>query len=169
MDLEQALSKLAESQVDRERLSRELADLRTAAGQLGTVSQERDALKGQVGDLTGQLNAALQAATDLTGQRDTAVGQVTVLVGKYRESRLSGDHTLTPVADLVTGGTPEEIDASIEKARALVTSVQEAVRAGGQVRPVPNGGTERQPPNTDGMSAGELIRAGIAQQAAAGR
>lgn len=139
------------------------------------LESQLSAVRAELEKATGERDSALASAT-------TAAADVAAAVGKYRDAVLAADPILSSVADLVSGGSVAEVEASAARARQIVGQVQAAVAAqggGGSAaggRPLPAGGSDRQPaaagsagaPATmaavlEGKaSSSELLRAGLA-------
>jgi len=83
--------------------------------------------------------------------------QLTEAVSKYRDEVLR-QHPEVPT-ELVSGNTVEEIDASLEQARALVDNVRQRL-----ADRVPAGAPARRGPDTSAMSPAEKISYGLKQR-----
>ncbi len=66
--------------------------------------------------------------------------------------------------DMITGETIEEIDASVEKGKAIVATVKKTIEAEAAGAKVPAGAPTRGEISTEGMSAKDKIAAGIQQK-----
>ena len=111
-------------------------------------------------ELAAALTAALAAArAELERQRGLAAGAV----ARYREAMLAADPDLPP--DLVAGASIEEVDASIEAARAMVARVRERVEARRpQGRGFPAGAPAREPGGLTHLTARQKIAAGLQER-----
>jgi len=65
---------------------------------------------------------------------------------------------------IIVGGTIEEIDASIEKGKALVSSVKQSLESEASAAKVPAGAPTRGTISLEGMSPRDKIAAGIQQK-----
>jgi hypothetical protein len=86
--------------------------------------------------------------------------ELAAALAAYREARLAADPLVPP--ELVAGETVEEIDASLERARAIVAQVRERVRseAARQVAPAAPG---RTPLDPSALSPREKIAHGLSR------
>jgi hypothetical protein len=82
-------------------------------------------------------------------------------VKAYREQLLKINPLLP--ADMVSGATVSEINASAEKASALVESIKKGLQAADQTVTVPAGSPGRTPQDTSAMSTREKITFGLDQ------
>jgi hypothetical protein len=123
---------------------------------------EKDA---RIAELETQLSEAKQVAESLrvvqqegeaiSGARDKAVF-------KY----LKAVRALNPAipGDIIAGATIEEIDASVEKAKAIVEAVKAGLETHARGTRVPAGAPARGGISVEGLSAREKIAAGIQQK-----
>jgi hypothetical protein len=79
-------------------------------------------------------------------------------VAAYRQALLASDPTLPP--ELVSGQTVAEVEASVERARAIVAHVRERLAAEA-ARAVPPPTTSRTPLDLSALSPREKIAAGL--------
>lgn len=115
---------------------------------LATVAAERDTLREQV--------------AALTSERDQLASTHQLVLGRYRDKLVSD---LPEAARaLVAGESVEALDAARAKADELIVVLRGP--AGTSTPGIPTGGTTRQPPNTDAMSATEKILYGLATRGA---
>ena len=103
------------------------------------------------------------AGTVADASSDTEVtrlkGLLSSAVARYRESLLAGSPEVP--AEMVSGETVEEVEASLGKARAMVARVRERLSAQeGGVR-VPAGPPPRRPPDLSALSPREKIDYGL--------
>ncbi len=103
-------------------------------------------------DKTKELEASVVELASVTEARDQAVA-------KY----LGVAKALNPSVpeSILTGATIAEIDASIEKGKAIVESVKKAMESEASATKVPAGAPTRSAISTEGLSAREKIAAGI--------
>ncbi|GIW05569.1 MAG: hypothetical protein KatS3mg060_0374 [Dehalococcoidia bacterium] len=86
--------------------------------------------------------------------------ELAAAVAAYREARLAADPSVPP--ELVTGETVAEIDASVERARAIVAQVRERLR-NEVARAVPPPAVGRTPVDPATLSPREKIAYGLGQ------
>ncbi|MGE0134653.1 MAG: hypothetical protein AB7L91_11145 [Dehalococcoidia bacterium] len=111
----------------------------------GSVTDDRDA---RIDELTREAQASAEAYS--------------LVLAKYRDALLAGAPELPP--ELVKGETAEELEASAEAARRIVTQVRERMGAAQdttQARGFPSGAPGRVEVDTSGLSPGEKIRRGL--------
>lgn len=107
------------------------------------------------------VEAALEATRrELEEQRRLALAAV----ARYRDAALAAEPDLP--ADLISGETLEEVDASLAAARRTVAQIrqrlaEEAETAESFARGFPAGAPARLGPSTEGMSAAEKIARGL--------
>ncbi|HLZ69568.1 MAG TPA: hypothetical protein VKV26_06605 [Dehalococcoidia bacterium] len=136
---------------DAERVA---AELQAALQSLDTVRQQAQ----EAEQLAQQRQEALEALSTQHG----------IAVAAYRQAALNGDPSLPPA--LVQGQTIGEVDAALEKARAVVEYVREKVLSAGGAGPpgqttrapdapprVPAGAPGRTLPDLSGMTAREKL------------
>ncbi len=156
------------------------ADPLTFGQQFQSFIEALTAHQAEAGDLervNADLHAALETATgqlqeaqQLVQQHQEAAAamraQHDLAVTAYRQALLDGDASVPP--DLVQGQTVEEIDAALQRARAVVEYVREKVATPGgagsagvtalPIAPrVPGAAPGRTLPDTSGMTAREKL------------
>lgn len=122
--------------------------------QISQLSAEVDRLTADVEALKGESDKAAQTVTQLQGE----LAQATV---KYRDL-IAATNPAIP-ADLITGSTIEEIDASVVKAKALVEKVKAGIEAEAKAAEVPAGAPARTTVIPEGLSTREKLRYGLSQ------
>src|SRR5205823_3931082 len=122
------------------------AELEATRASLSTQLEETRATAAQAGQRAAELEAAAAAhAEQLTAAQQQALAA-------HRRAALA-ENRGSVIDELVTGSTPEEIDASIETAKAAYARVVDAVRATAPPAPnVPPGASPRAEPNPDELS-----------------
>lgn len=80
-------------------------------------------------------------------------------VTSYKGAALKANPLLPP--ELITGASIAEVDASVEKASAIVGKIKEGIAQQTQQVTVPAGAPGRTPPDTSTMSTREKITHGI--------
>jgi len=120
---------------------------------------ERDAL---ITTLQTQLSEARQGSEALTTERASLSDALTTAVAKYLEASRALNATIP--GDVIAGQTIEEIDASVEKAKAIATAVKANLEAQAKEAKVPAGAPTRSEISLEGLSPREKIAAGIQQK-----
>ena len=141
----------------------ELADIKAqlAEEQKANVTFQEAAEKKDVtiADLEAQLSEAKKSSESLTTSLKEARDQA---VAKYL-TMVKALNPQVPEA-MISGETIEEIDASIEKGKAMVTSVKQSLEAEASAAKVPAGAPPRGTISLEGMSPKEKIAYGIQQK-----
>jgi hypothetical protein len=83
-------------------------------------------------------------------------------VSKYLEAARALNSTIPK--DVIAGGTIEEIDTSVERAKAIADSVKATLEAQAKEAKVPAGAPTRGEISLEGLSPREKIAAGIQQK-----
>jgi nucleoprotein TPR len=147
---------LASAQTDIERLQTQLAE-----------AEAREATRGEaIAELQRQLAArdeSLASQTieveDLRATVSEAQAKAREAVQRIRQSILEREPELPE--DLVTGETVSELDEAVAQARQTVAQVRQHLEQRAQSLRVPAGAPPRGAPETEGLTAGEKIRAGL--------
>lgn len=121
--------------------------------------QSPEALQALLKEREEQL-AATQAELAALQQR---IAQMTA---RYREALLRA-HPEVP-AELLHGETPDEVEAALEAARAMVERVRRWWGERTEAPRVPVGAPPRRAPDLSGLTAREKILLGLAQRSAQG-
>ena len=148
----------------------------------GEVPATLEAALGRIAELEERLvalgaerDAASTRVTELEGtvaERSAADGDVAALaearaagVGYLRRALLA-EHAGAVVPELVTGDTPEQLEASVEVARAAWDHATEAARQALRANRVPAGAPARNgtDPSTEGLSPLGKIARGLRSQ-----
>ena len=132
------------------------ATLKGAMEQKDAAIAEKDA---KLAELETSLSEAKKSSETLTASLKEARDKA---VAKY----LDIAKTLNPTIpqDIIVGETIAEIDASIEKGKAMVASVKKAMEAEASAAKVPAGAPTRGAISLEGMSSKEKIAYGIQQK-----
>ena len=88
--------------------------------------------------------------------------QLALAVAKYRGALLAAAPDLPE--EMVAGGTIEEVEASVARARELVERVRKQLEARAQAQRVPAGAPPRTPPDLSALSPGEKIAYALNKQ-----
>jgi hypothetical protein len=137
----------------------ELEQEKKAIAAARTMIQEKDAL---VADLQAQLSAAKSgseaSAAELTQVKEAHTKAVTKYLGavKLANPAIPGD--------VITGGSIDEIDASVARALSIATAVKASLEAQAKQAKVPAGAPTRGEISLEGLSPREKIAAGIQQK-----
>jgi len=144
----------------------ELADIKT---QLAEEQKAKSALEQAVAERDARL-AGLETALSEAKQSSEASAADLVAVKEARDQAVSKylnmAKALNPTIpqDIIVGGSIAEIDASIEKGKALVASVTQYLESEASKAKVPAGAPLRGAISLEGMSPKEKIAYGIQQK-----
>ena len=144
----------------------ELADIKT---QLAEEQKAKSALEQAVAERDARL-AGLETALSEAKQSSEASAADLVAVKEARDQAVSKylnmAKALNPTIpqDIIVGGSIAEIDASIEKGKALVASVTQYLESEASEAKVPAGAPLRGAISLEGMSPKEKIAYGIQQK-----
>jgi hypothetical protein len=107
-----------------------------------------------------ELEELRRARADLEAERDRSL----LILARYREALLAAEPELPP--ELVRGENLEELDASLESARAAVAEIRARLQAQSSVagRGFPVGAPARGSASKAGLSAAEKIRRGLEER-----
>ena len=115
---------------------------------------------------TADLQAELAEARAVLAQRDTEVDalrhQLTSATAHYREALLTAAPEVP--AELVTGATPEEVEASLAQARGMVERIRSNIEAQLAEQRVPTGAPIRSAPDVSALSARDKIAYALTRQ-----
>ena len=115
---------------------------------------------------TADLQAELAEARAVLAQRDTEVDalhhQLTSATARYREVLLTAAPEVP--AELVTGATPEEVEASLAQARGMVERIRSNLEAQLAEQRVPTGAPIRSAPDLSALSARDKIAYALTRQ-----
>lgn len=141
----------------------QLEEQQTANATLKEAIDSKDAaiadLETKHGALESELGEAKKEGEALTTSLKEAKDQA---VAKYAGMAKALNPTIPE--DMISGETIEEIDASVEKGKALVTSVKKTIESEASAAKVPAGAPTRGELSLEGMSPREKIAAGIQQK-----
>ena len=148
-----------ELDAERSRVS-ESIDAATAPlnERIASLEQQLQAKGEEAAQQTALATERGNSFASLTAQHDTAVNA-------YRELVLKSNPVIPP--DMVQGASIEELNASVEKASALIGQIQQSItqqtQTNTQVNTVPAGAPVRNEPDIDSMSTREKITHGLNQ------
>ena len=143
-------------------------ELETIKAQLQEADEARSALEQAMAEKDARLadlNAALSeaksqseaSAADLASVKEARDQAVTKYLGMAKASNPQVPE------DMISGETIEEIDASVEKGKGLVSAVKKTLESETAAAKVPAGAPTRGE-TTEGMSNKEMIAAGLRQK-----
>ncbi|MEK7778141.1 MAG: hypothetical protein AAB303_05905 [Chloroflexota bacterium] len=127
-------------------------DLEPALVEARSALQERDASLAEVRGILAQRDVELQALRH----------QLASATARYRQALLSAAPEIPE--ELVNGITPEEVEASLARARQMVERIRSRIEAQIAEQRVPTGAPIRSAPDISGLSAQEKIAYALSQQ-----
>ena len=162
-ELSELEERLTEAQAENERLQATAADREARAAHL----QEQNArLQHDLEEACGALSTAEERASagqervvGLEGELSTAREQVRESAARYREALLSASPEVP--ADMVSGESVEEVEASLAAARQTVAQVRQHLESQAQAGRVPAGAPPRSGAELSALTAEEKIRRGL--------
>ena len=98
----------------------------------------------------------------LRARIDASAGDMRQAAERYRELALKAEPALP--AEIIAGETVADIDASLERARAIAAKVRERIDSETRAMHIPAGGAARRTRDLSTMSAIEKIRYGLEQR-----
>lgn len=136
-------------------------ELEAEKGAKATFEASVTELEGNLKARDDELTQLRQAGEGHQGELDGLKTSLGEAVGKYRGLVLASNPTVPD--ELVTGESIADIEASLEKAKGLVSKVTAQVTEQLQKTIVPAGAPPRGGPATEGMSARQKINYGLEQ------
>jgi DNA repair exonuclease SbcCD ATPase subunit len=162
-ELSELQERLAEAQAEVERLQTTAADREARAAH---VEEQNAQLRRDLEEAHGALSTAEEQATahqervaGLEGELSTAREQVGEASARYRQALLSASPEVP--ADMVTGESVEEVEASLAAARQTVAQIRQHLESQAQSGRVPAGAPPRQTPDLSALTPEEKIRMGL--------
>jgi chromosome segregation ATPase len=144
-------------------------DLAAVKAQLEEETQAKAAAEAALAEkdtriaaLEGELSEAKQGSEAVTAELTTLKDAHSKAVAKYLGAVRAANSTIPQ--DIITGGTIEEIDASVGKAQSIATAVKANLEAQAKEAKVPAGAPTRGEISLEGLSPREKIAAGIQQK-----
>jgi chromosome segregation ATPase len=137
----------------------ELEAEKKAIAEAQSVLAEKDA---RIAELEKALSEAKQQSEAVTAEFATLKDTHTKAVAKYLGAVKTANPTLP--ADVITGSTIDEIDATLAKALAIAESVKKSLEAQAKEAKVPAGAPTRGGIALEAMSPREKIAAGLQQK-----
>ena len=112
-----------------------------------------------VAELETALGEAKKSLDVKTGECDRLKAALDDAVSAYRRLAVSASPLYSD--DVISGGSIEEIDASIKKINGLVKKMRSSLEAELRELTIPAGAPERSAPDTSGLSPREKIKQGL--------
>jgi chromosome segregation ATPase len=128
-----------------------------------TAADEARQLYEEVRSAREAVAAATSEADTLRAQLAESDERAKATAGRYRELALRTEPAVP--AELISGDTVEEIDASLEAARSMVGRVRTHLEEQAQARRVPVGAPQRAAPDVSALTPEQKIRYGLEQRA----
>jgi chromosome segregation ATPase len=150
---------LAAARADVERLQ---ADAANASARAEQAVAESDTLRD---DVRSSGEAAALAAAESAALRERladAESRMRTSAERYRDLVVRTDPALP--AELIAGETVDDVDASVEAARAMVSRVRSHIEAQAQAARVPAGAPPRAAPDVGALSPEQKIRYGLSRR-----
>jgi DNA repair exonuclease SbcCD ATPase subunit len=134
---------------ENEGLNHELKDREATILRLEQEKAERD----------GEIAVLKEAIADAESRINEVNENLTKAIAAYKEQVIQGNPGVP--ADMITGDTVEEIDASLKKALALIEKVRQEMESEASQMRIPGGAPQRKPIDLSGLSAREKIQYAI--------
>ncbi len=119
------------------------------------IAELKEALAAKGTEVTA-LNHSLEEANKALDERGKALSQT---IAAYRELVVQANPGV--LAEMITGSTIEEVNASLESARALTEKVRRGIEAEAARTRIPAGAPPRTPPDISALSPREKIQFAI--------
>jgi hypothetical protein len=143
---------------DLEAIKAQLEEEKKAKAAAAAALAEKDTL---IAALQAQLSEAKKGSEAVTAELTSVKEAHSKAVAKYLDAVKLANIHLPP--DVIAGSTIEDIDASLEKAKAIAESVKKVLEAQAKEAKVPAGAPTRSEISLEGLSPREKIAAGIQQ------
>ena len=127
--------------------------------QLADAQAEATAHQEKIGALDEQLSTARTDLATAQADNDGLHAHLQAAVGKYRQVLLAAAPEVAE--EMVDGGSIEDVDAAMERARQMVLQVRERLESQAQAGRVPVGSPPRAAPDLSALSPIEKIRLGL--------
>jgi chromosome segregation ATPase len=138
--------------LEKETLAGEIESVRAAIAELKQALAAKDAE-------IGTLNQSLEVARKGLDEGGKAFSQA---IAAYKELVLRANPGV--LAEMITGGSIEEINKSVENARALMERVRREIEAEAARTRIPAGAPPRTPPDVSALTAREKIQYALGGQ-----
>jgi hypothetical protein len=113
-------------------------------------------LEQSLADRDIELNALKQSLDEARGASAELAGALAGAVAAYREIIVQANPAV--LADMIAGGSIEEIDRSLESARAVMERARREIEAAALRTRIPAGAPQRTPPDMSALTPREKIR-----------
>ena len=127
--------------------------------QLAAAQAEAVSHQEKIGALDEQLSTARTDLAAAQADNDGLHAHLQAAVGKYRQVLLAAAPEVAE--EMVDGGSIEDVDAAMERARQMVLQVRERLESQAQAGRVPVGSPPRAAPDLSALSPIEKIRLGL--------
>jgi len=127
-----------------------------------TLEEAMAGKDARLAELEAALSEAKQGSEASTAELTAVKAARDQAVAKYATMAKALNPTIPE--DMITGETIEGIDASVEKAKGLVSSVKQSLESEASKAKVPAGAPTRGAISLEGMSSRDKIAAGIQQK-----
>jgi len=144
---------------DLEAIKAQLEEERQAKAAAEASLAEKDQ---RIAELETSLSKAQQTAESLRAEGVAIFEARDQAISKYLDAVRLTNPTIPQ--DIIAGSTIEEIDASVQKAKAIAESVKASIEAQAKEAKVPAGAPTRGEISPEGLSPREKIAAGIQQK-----
>jgi chromosome segregation ATPase len=158
-ELGELQEQIAAARAEIDALQNSAAD---AEARAQTARAEADGLCEQLRYAQASTDAAAGEASALREQLARSDERASAAAARYRELVVRAEPAVP--ADLVTGDTVEEIDASLEAARSVVGRVRTHMEEQAQSVRVPVGAPQRGSPDLGALTPEQKIRYGLGQR-----
>jgi len=138
------------------------ATLADKAKRIVELQAEGEALRAEQSNLLASLSEVKRASEAAVAELSQIKEAHAKAVSKYLEAARALNSTIPK--DVIAGQTIEEIDASVEKAKAIADAVKANLEAQAKEAKVPAGAPTRGEISLEGLSPREKIAAGIQQK-----
>jgi multidrug resistance efflux pump len=142
-----------------EAIKTELEEEKKAKATAEAALAEKDAL---IADIQAQLSEAKKGSEATIAELTQVKEAHFKAISKYLEAARALNSIIPK--DVIVGGTIEEIDASVEKAKAIADAVKANLEAQAKEAKVPAGAPARGEISLEGLTPREKIAAGIQQK-----
>jgi len=127
-----------------------------------TLEEAMAGKDARLAELEAALSEAKQGSEASTAELTAVKAARDLAVAKYATMAKALNPTIPE--DMISGETIEELDASVEKAKGLVSSVKQSLESEASKAKVPAGAPTRGAISLEGMSSRDKIAAGIQQK-----
>ena len=132
--------------LENETLKREIESGKAAMAELKQALAAKDS----------EIAVLNQAVNDAKGEAAGLAGELAKAVATYRELVMQANPGV--LAEMITGSTIEEVNASLESARALMEKVKRGIEAETARTRIPAGAPQRAAPDMSALTAREKIQ-----------